>query len=188
MCELCRAAIPRKRCLRRKPLSRGRSGIQKQAPRPSAGIWTHIALASMSPSRRIQPHGEQFVRRIHVDPCCPSVRNVVHVSNPGLHSFVCLSGMTTRATCGIEVRSIDAQLCAFDRWGTYGCRSNLFRGVRYGTTVARGGDSGGPVYNRWSGDTAAIRGMIIGRTQVHNVYAHKVRAINQHLNVYGIAP
>jgi hypothetical protein len=135
---------------------------------------------------RIAPAGETFARRIHVDPCCPVVRTVVAASNPALNSFVCVSGMVTRAVCGLEVRSVNARFC-----DAAGCTPNLIRAVKPGERIVRPGDSGGPVYNRFGSDNAAIRGMIIaGNTggAGDRMWAHKVSTVRNHLNVSGIAP
>jgi hypothetical protein len=127
---------------------------------------------------RIHPHGETFAPRIHTDPGSPTVRTVVASGNPRRGSFVCVSGMVTRAKCGLEVTSTRARLC-----DPSGCTPNLFRAAKPGETVGRGGDSGAPVYNRFSNATAAIRGMEIGGTRPTNIYAHKVSTITRHLNV-----
>jgi hypothetical protein len=129
--------------------------------------------------------GQTYARRIHVDPCCPVVRTVVGDSDPALNSFVCVSGMVTRAVCGLEVRSVNASFCDVS-----GCTPNLIRAVKPGERIVRAGDSGGPVYNRFGSDNAAIRGMIIaGNTggAGDRMWAHKVSTIRNHLNVNGIA-
>jgi hypothetical protein len=134
---------------------------------------------------RIAPAGETFARRIHVDPCCPVVRTVVAAGNPAVNSFVCVSGMVTRAVCGLEVRSVNARFCDVS-----GCTPNLIRAVKPDERIVRGGDSGGPVYNRFGSDNAAIRGMIIaGNTggDGDRMWAHKVSTIRNHLNVGGIS-
>jgi hypothetical protein len=127
---------------------------------------------------RINPNGERFSPRIHTDPGSPSSRTVVSSGNPRRNSFVCVSGMVTRAKCGLEVTSTSAQLC-----DPSGCTRNLFRAVQPGETVGAGGDSGAPVYNRFARGTAAIRGMEIGGTSRSNILAHKVSSIEAHLNV-----
>jgi hypothetical protein len=128
---------------------------------------------------RIHPQGESFDNKIHVDPCCPSVRTVTSSGNPGVGDFICVSGMVTRALCGLEVQSVTANFCPPD-----GCTPNTIRANRSGDVVVRHGDSGGPMYNRIGSASAAARGMIIGLNNGGtNVFGHKMSTITSHLNV-----
>lgn len=129
---------------------------------------------------RITPQGETFDNKIHVDPCCPSVRTVVASGNPAVGDFICNSGMTTRAICGLEVRAIDQTVCFSDG----GCRVHMIRVTRSGDVIVRGGDSGGPMYNRFGDTQAAARGMIIGRSSDGTIgYGHRISAVTGHLSV-----
>lgn len=129
---------------------------------------------------RIAPKGETFDNKIHTDPCCPSVRTVVADGNPDLHEFVCVSGKSTRAKCGAEVRDLNATACTQS-----GCTPNLMYAKKPGEVIAQGGDSGGPVYNRFGDSNAAARGMIKAGLQSGGdfFYAHKIVAIKNHLNI-----
>ncbi len=118
---------------------------------------------------RIASSIETYSNKIHVDPCCPSVRTVVSDGDTAVNNYICASGMTTRAVCGVRVISMSGTLC------DGGCTPNL--GVAEdpnGRTVGQGGDSGAPIYNRWSNSRAAIRGMEIGGTAPDNIYFHKI--------------
>jgi hypothetical protein len=131
-------------------------------------------------------HGEDmttYARKIHVDPCCPTVRDVVDNGNPaGVGSFVCASGEATEAVCGLEVVNMDAHLCVLPT-----CTEHLFRAHKDANIIA-GGDSGGPVYNRFGDTDAAIRGMISGMSGSENLFASKVSAMKDHLNITCIQP
>lgn len=128
---------------------------------------------------RISPQGESFTNIIHVDPCCPSTRTVTGRGNPSLHEFLCVSGMVTRAVCGIEVTNTDYTFCT----AAVGCRPNTFVAKKPGELVGQGGDSGAPSYVRPTTTTAHIRGMEIGGTSFDNFVGHKVIAIENHLSV-----
>jgi hypothetical protein len=134
---------------------------------------------------RIGNGGQTWDNKIHVDPCCPTVRTVVASGNPGVGDFICNSGMTTRAICGLEVHAIDQTKCFSDG----GCRIHLIRADRTGDIVVRGGDSGGPMYNRFGDTQAAARGMIIGGSgcdankNCTTVYGHRISAVTSHLSV-----
>jgi len=129
---------------------------------------------------RIGNGNQTWDNRIHVDPCCPVVRNVTASGNPDVGDFICNSGMTTRAICGLEVRAIDQ---------TFGGRVHLIRAVRGGDIIARGGDSGGPMYNRLGDSNAAARGMIVlgsgcdAERRCTTVYGHRISAVVSHLSV-----
>jgi hypothetical protein len=133
---------------------------------------------------RIGNGGQSWDNKIHVDPCCPTVRTVTSSGNPSVGDFICDSGMTTLAICGLEVHAIDQTLCLSD-----GCRLHLIRADRNGDIVARGGDSGGPQYNRIGDTNAAARGMIVAgggcdaSQRCTTVYGHRISAVTGHLNV-----
>jgi hypothetical protein len=132
---------------------------------------------------RIGNGNQTWDNRIHVDPCCPVVRNVVASGNPDVGDSICNSGMTTRAICGLEVLAIDEAA---------GGRLHLIRARRGGDIVVRGGDSGGPMYNRFGDTNAAARGMIVlgsggpnclTEKRCTTVYGHRISAVVNHLNV-----
>lgn len=126
---------------------------------------------------RIHPFGETFTNKIHVDPCCPDVRTVTEHGNPALGAFICISGMVTKAVCGLEVKDTNATLCSG------GCTPNLFMSKKPGETVRQGGDSGAPMYIRPTTTTAGIKGMHIGGSDASTSYAHKISTIKSHLNI-----
>ncbi|HEY3007216.1 MAG TPA: hypothetical protein VGJ63_04010 [Micromonosporaceae bacterium] len=122
---------------------------------------------------------ETYANKLHVDPCCPSVRTVTGRANPTINLTVCQSGMVTRAICGIRITSTSGQFCDAD-----GCTTQLMVGSRNGDTIVRGGDSGGPVYTRPGSSTATIRGMVIAYGDFGaTMYAEQVSYIEGHLGV-----
>jgi hypothetical protein len=132
---------------------------------------------------RIGNGGHTWDNKIHVDPCCPTVRTVVASGNPSVGDFICNSGMTTRAICGLEVMAVDQ---------TFGGRVHLIRASRSGDIIARGGDSGGPMYNRFGDTQAAARGIIVlgsggpdcsTEKRCTTVYGHRISAVTSHLSV-----
>lgn len=133
---------------------------------------------------RINNGSQTWQAKIHVDPCCPDVRTVTSSGNPAVGDFVCNSGMTTRAICGLLVHAIDQTVCFSD-----GCRLHMIRSDRNGDIVVRGGDSGGPIYNRIGTADAAARGMIIGgggcdaSVRCTTAYGHRISAVTGHLDV-----
>jgi hypothetical protein len=132
---------------------------------------------------RINNGSQSWQAKIHVDPCCPTVRTVTSSGNPAVGDFVCNSGMTTLAICGLLVHTIDETVCFSD-----GCRLHMIRADRNGDVVARGGDSGGPTYNRIGSTDAAARGMIIGGGNCSGQnctisFSHRISAVTGHLSV-----
>jgi len=85
------------------------------------------------------------------------VRTVRGASNPVIGDLVCQSGVTSYAQCNLLVGALNAQLC-----DASGCTYGLFSARRDTDVIVRGGDSGAPVYLRFSGAEAGIRGMVIG--------------------------
>ncbi|HEX2355458.1 MAG TPA: hypothetical protein VHI50_03215 [Micromonosporaceae bacterium] len=132
--------------------------------------WDQIGIFAAS---------ETYANKIHVDPCCPSVRTVTGRANPYIDLTVCHSGMVSRATCGIRIVSTNGQFCDSD-----GCTTLLAVGTRSGDIIVRGGDSGGPVYTRPGSSTATIRGMVIAYASGGaTMYAEQVSYIESHLGV-----
>lgn len=123
--------------------------------------------------------GETYDNQIHVDPCCPSTRNVTSKRNPVVNDSVCLSGMVTRAVCGLVVSDLYASLCDAD-----GCTTGLMQARRASDVTVRGGDSGGPVYLRSGTSNAVALGMIIGSSGGGvNMLGEKLSSIESHLGV-----
>jgi len=132
--------------------------------------WDMIGVSSTA---------ETYDNSIHVDPCCPSVRNVTARKFPAVNDNVCLSGMVTRAVCGLIVNHLFAELCDAD-----GCTTGLMRARRANDVTVRGGDSGGPVYQRSGASNAVALGMIIGFNDGgRNLLGEKLNSIEAHLGV-----
>jgi hypothetical protein len=137
--------------------------------------------------RRIRPGHESFARRIYTSPPGRHSRVVRAANNPDEQQFVCLSGVRSRRICGVEIVNRDARLC-LDPGNPRTCTRNLVAGRRGGDTVARPGDSGGPVYTARRNRGAAIRGMIIGYGDFGDtVLFHNVGTIKEKLGVRSIA-
>ena len=128
---------------------------------------------------RITSSTEEYDNVIHVDPCCPSTRNVTTDGDTDVNEYVCASGMTTRARCGVKVLSMNSTLCDYQ-----GCTGNLgFAEDENGRTIASPGDSGAPVYQRIGNSNAKIVGMLIGRSAADNFYFHKISQVETVLEV-----
>lgn len=122
---------------------------------------------------------ETYDNQIHVDPCCPSTRNVTSKRAPVVGDSVCLSGMVTRAICGLLVSSISGSVCDAD-----GCTNGLMQARRANDVTVRGGDSGGPVYQRSGSANAVAMGLIVGFNDGgRNAFAERLGAIESHLGV-----
>jgi hypothetical protein len=121
---------------------------------------------------------ETYDNAIHTDPCCPTRRYITGKRNPLVGDVVCLSGMTTKATCGVTVISLNAVIC-----DSNGCTPGLMEGGRNGDIIVRAGDSGGPVYLRSGTSNAIALGMIVGCTSgCRGVVAEQLSNIESHLN------
>jgi hypothetical protein len=136
--------------------------------------WDMIGVAAAS---------ETYQNRIHVDPCCPTTRWVTAKRNPVDNDVVCLSGMVTRAICGIRVIDDNGEACHVE-----GCTPGVMVGERNGDVIIRGGDSGGPVYIRSGSQNAIVLGVIICCQNIFTgtgttVYAEKVGTVEAHLGV-----
>ncbi|HYO60868.1 MAG TPA: hypothetical protein VEU29_03110 [Actinomycetota bacterium] len=128
---------------------------------------------------RINPNGERFTYGLHVDPCCPAVREVVSDSNAAMGNLICISGMVTKAKCGLEVIKTNGELCDSD-----GCTYDLVVAEKPGYTVRAKGDSGAPMYTGSSTtQTATIKGMHIGGFDPSTSYSEKISNIKSHLAV-----
>lgn len=122
---------------------------------------------------------ETYDNVIHVDPCCPSTRYVIGRHYARVGDYVCLSGMVTRAICGVRVTSVNGSFC-----DSYGCTSGLIEGIRYNQVIVRPGDSGGPIYVRYGSNSARAAGMIIaGAGGGTIVYGEHIAVIESYLDV-----
>lgn len=126
---------------------------------------------------RISSSSQTYANKIHVDPCCPSVRTVTGKANPVVGEYLCVSGYVTLAKCGLRVTTNSAQLCDAD-----GCTTGLMRAVKPGEVVGQGGDSGAPVYIRPTTTTATIKAMEVGGTTPDEVLAELVGSVESHLS------
>lgn len=128
----------------------------------------------------VSSSNETYDNVIHTDPCCPNTRTVTSGGDPDIGWQICASGMVTKAVCGITVQALNGELCDAD-----GCTTSLIRATKDGDVIVRGGDSGGPVYTRPTGSTAAIRGMVVGHNGDvgTNLLAERYSFILDHLNV-----
>jgi hypothetical protein len=93
------------------------------------------------------------------------------------HTYVCKSGMVTKAVCYIEVLGTGGRLC-YDG----GCNTYMLVATRPGVLVGQHGDSGGPVFARPTTTTATIRGMEVGGTAFDNLYGENWSQIAAHFN------
>ncbi|GAA1603572.1 hypothetical protein ACFQY4_09185 [Catellatospora bangladeshensis] len=128
----------------------------------------------------VSSSAETYDNKIHSDPCCPTERFVTAKRNPVIGDSVCLSGMVTKATCGISVNSLQGVLCAAD-----GCTYGLMQGNRGGDVIVKNGDSGGPVYIRTGTSNATAVAMIIGCSSgsCTSVLAEHLSSIESYLGV-----
>ncbi|MEU7903466.1 hypothetical protein [Actinoplanes sp. NPDC049118] len=127
----------------------------------------------------ISATSQTYDNTIHVDPCCPTTRNVTSRKAPAVNDSVCQSGMITRAICGLVITNLFAQLCDAD-----GCTSGLLDAHRGTDTVIRGGDSGGPIYIRSGSSNAVAVGLNVGTTSGgSNLVGEKLSSIESHLGV-----
>lgn len=106
--------------------------------------------------------GETYDRKIHVDPCCPSVRTVIDQRDVGVNEYVCVSGSITRSVCGARVELTMVESCT-----GYGCMRDTYA-RRAGVQVATQGDSGGPVYQRTGSSDAIAAGIVSGANPAGN--------------------
>lgn len=122
---------------------------------------------------------ERYDNVIHVDPCCPTARNVTGRYSPAIGEKICASGMVTRAICGLTVSGLNATFCDAD-----GCTPGLLEFHKGGVTVVRGGDSGGPLYTQSGTSNAKAVGMIIAYNEGGAVgLAEHLSNIEDHLNL-----
>ncbi|MEV4412158.1 hypothetical protein [Catellatospora sp. NPDC049609] len=128
----------------------------------------------------VSASAEKYDNKIHTDPCCPTERFVTAKRNAVIGDSVCLSGMVTKATCGIAVNSLQGVLCAAD-----GCTYGLMQGNRGGDVIVKPGDSGGPVYIRSGTSNATGLAMIIGcsSSSCTSVLAEHMSVIEAHLGL-----
>lgn len=129
---------------------------------------------------------ETYAPVIHVDPCSPCTRTVVNDITPLPNSYVCLSGMVTKAICSVKVISTGNGTCLPE-----GCVTGVIWAERWDRTIVKPGDSGGPMYTRVGSTGATINGMIIGQDAVwgpNRVLAESASSVQDGLQatiVYG---
>lgn len=122
---------------------------------------------------------ETYDNVVHSDPCCPVQRNITAKRNSAPGDSICLSGMATKATCGVVVLSNEGVLC-----DAAGCTYALMEGARNGDVIVKAGDSGGPVYVRSGTSNATAVAMIIGcHSGCAAVLAERLPVIESHLGV-----
>lgn len=126
---------------------------------------------------RVTSSSQTYANKIHVDPCCPSVRTVTGRANPVVNEYVCVSGFVTLAKCGLRVTTNSASLC-----DAAGCTTGLMRAVKPGEVVGQNGDSGAPVYIRPTSTAATIKAMEVGGETPDEVLAELVSSVEYHLN------
>jgi hypothetical protein len=122
---------------------------------------------------------ETYTNVIHVDPCCPTTRTVVGYDPADIGDLVCLTGMVTRAICGVQVTSTNGYFC-----DQYGCTGGLIEGIKNNTVIVRPGDSGAPIYTRYGSNSALATGMVIAMAGSGTiVYGEHISVIEAYLNV-----
>ncbi len=120
-----------------------------------------------------------YTNKIHVDPCCPTVRNVTSSASVALNALVCVSGRLSKAKCGAKVISLNGVFCQ-----TGGCTTSLIVANKPGVVLGQVGDSGAPVYTQSGANNAVINGMLIGGNLTGDtIYAEKISNIEPHLGV-----
>jgi hypothetical protein len=127
----------------------------------------------------IKSSTEKFDNTIHSDPCCPTQRNIIGRSYADVGVLVCFSGMSTKATCNIQVTSTNGYFC-----DAAGCTGGLIEAMRNGELIVRPGDSGGPIYTRSGTSNAYGAGMIIAGAAGGTIaYGEHLGVIESYLNV-----
>lgn len=112
-------------------------------------------------------------------------RLVTGAADGSIGGYVCQAGASSGSICGIRIISLSATACD----GSGDCTTYLGRGRRNGSTLAQGGDSGGPVYYPNPNEPRAnIRGTVVGgefvpATNSVDVFWERYESISNHLNV-----
>ncbi len=123
-------------------------------------VWANAPYWPTTDATFLSSNVQTYSTNIYVDPCCPSVRAVVSGYNPYVGQSVCHSGSTTLANCGHVVNQLNAIYV-----DTAGTTYNVFLTYKVSTSqTIQGGDSGGPVYTRLSGNRASIKGLVVAST------------------------
>lgn len=138
---------------------------------------------------RIHPSGgDNFGKKVWVDPDGIVAAWVSGSSNMSNGQFHCSSGAVSLRLCGHEVNSVNYTLCLTDKWGISGCRTGLTRSISIdlyvnGGLIVQDGDSGGPMYTH-SWPEIDIRGMILGSNENGTrMFGVKINEIKNHLDV-----
>jgi hypothetical protein len=127
----------------------------------------------------VRSGSETYDNVIHVDPCCPNNRYVVGYDVADVGDLACLSGMVTKAVCGVQVTSTNGYFCDQD-----GCTGGLIEGIKPNTVIVRPGDSGAPIYTRYGANSALAMGMVIASAGGGTiVYGEHISVIEAYLNV-----
>jgi hypothetical protein len=127
----------------------------------------------------IRSGSETYDNVIHVDPCCPSNRYVVGYDPAEVGDLVCLSGMITKALCGVQVTSTNGYCC-----DSNGCTGGLTEGIKNGSVIVRQGDSGAPIYTRYGTNAALAVGMVVASAGSGTiVYGEHISTVEAYLNV-----
>lgn len=98
--------------------------------------------------------GSTYERRIYTSDGQPW-RSVIGADDTYVGDHVCQSGAVSEVECNIRVGTLAAKVC--DPSCTYG----LARGWRNDDIIGRGGDSGGPIYDRFENQRAGVRGTVV---------------------------
>jgi hypothetical protein len=121
----------------------------------------------------------EYTNKIHVEPCCPTVRTVIGSASVKVGDSVCVSGQLHKAKCDLKVTELSGGMCLPE-----GCITDLIVAKKPGAVVAAPGDSGGPVYTRVGINNAVINGMLIGgRGSGDTIVAEKISNIETQLGV-----
>lgn len=136
--------------------------------------------------------GSTYAPRIRTDDG-QSLRDVRGATETVIGDSICQSGVFSESECHVIVGDMSATFCDdYDNPAT--CTTYLMSGRRDGEVVARGGDSGGPVYLKFPNAEAAIRGMVVAGTQCNTetgngrrLFAERWNSISNHLKVEIVA-
>lgn len=122
---------------------------------------------------------ETYDNVIHTDPCCPSQRDVIGYDPAVIGDQICMSGMVSRAICGIYVTSVNSYFC-----DVLGCTGGLIEGMKSGQVIVRSGDSGAPMYTRYGSSKALAVGMLVGSAANGTIaYGEHIGVVETYLNV-----
>ena len=105
---------------------------------------------------------ETYRNRIHVDPCCPTVRWVTAARDAKMSDNICISGMVTKAQCGWLLQEWDPSL-SFVNYGVQNYSTTRLQLAWHPNgRQTSSGDSGAPWYVRSGSSNAIIVGLHVG--------------------------